>query len=218
MGRRRVFGPGGTAGGRLFPGAGRVARVKKVSGTDDIAAYDAIARERVALHKDQEDGVPDNIVPFPNKLDPIAEFHINNYSSTKDDFDRISFVARALSRDKKVIEVSVFKGLIHVEIEGDRKLVVATDGRRLHTAEISLDLLPGNYTIRFAKDLIALRGPMKDDYCRYQDWRKVIPENSTERAIINFRGTGLSMKNLKATEEMSIKSISLSRKQTRLSI
>jgi DNA polymerase III sliding clamp (beta) subunit (PCNA family) len=176
--------------------------LKKVSGMGDMSGYDAMSQKIVNLNEKQDD-TPINIVKFPERLDRIAEFHITDSYLTKDDFKRILFVSKALSKNEKQIKSAAYKSFIHVEIEDDKKLVVATDGARLHVAEVNLDLIPGNYTIRVSKKLIALAGPIENDDSRYPNWRKVVPKNLTERMIIDFNKTSLSKKDIDGIVEMS---------------
>jgi hypothetical protein len=160
---------------------------KMVAGGEAIA-YDAITHKRISL-KTGKEVEPNNIVKFPEKPNPATEFQIPYEIKTRDDFERLVFVSKAISKDKK--ETRPFKKLIHVEMVDDKKMAIATDGTRLHAAQIYLDLIPGDYTITIVKKRITLRCPIESGDT-YPNWKRVIPENKSEKTVVDFTGIRLS--------------------------
>jgi DNA polymerase III sliding clamp (beta) subunit (PCNA family) len=186
------------------------AYMKKASG-GEITAYEPIRGENITLSSEKNDS--SNVIEFPTKLNRIAEFQINDDALTRDDFNRILFVSKALSRDRQ--ETRLFKTLIHIELSGDKRLVIGSDGYRLHAVEVDLDLLPGNYSFRQDKHLIALGGPIENDNIKYPDWERIMPSDAEEKLTVNFDGAGI-VNDLAKLASMSHKMYSLIKKTNKL--
>jgi hypothetical protein len=70
--------------------------------------------------------------------------------------------------------------IIHVETDGGQKVLVATDGRRLHKLTLNYyesDISEGDYTVVKKSDIITLT-PKTD--IQFINWQRVIPERKTE--------------------------------------
>jgi hypothetical protein len=70
--------------------------------------------------------------------------------------------------------------VLHVELDGEMKIMTTTDGRRLHQLTIPADDLnieAGDYTVIKKSNIItlALAGPVN-----FPDWRRVIPEKTVD--------------------------------------
>jgi DNA polymerase III sliding clamp (beta) subunit (PCNA family) len=186
----------------------KVNDLKIASGGENIS-YAVLPQETTALGKENDN--PTNIIDFPKELTKKVEFQINDSREHHDDFMRLLFVSKVIDKDESI---RIFKTLIHVEVEDDKRIVIATDGNRLHAAVVDLDLLPGNYTIRVTKKLIALQGPV-EEAIKYPDWRKITPENTDDIATIDFANTDLGRDKSKLAR-MSHKMYSLIKKTNKL--
>jgi hypothetical protein len=128
------------------------------------------------------------------KSSPVT-FQINR-KDRADDFDRMAFVIKAVSKDadKKYYTV------LHVEPTPAGSRLVATDGQRLHVAETSLQIKGGDYRPLVTRDCIRLGKSVKGIV--FPNWRAVVPENTGRRGAINLEDTGMG-KDLNQTERMS---------------
>jgi hypothetical protein len=181
---------------------------KKVAGMEDIVAYDAMNNKSIVLDKVKNSTADSNIINFSHASDKKREFHVyRRYDA--DNYNKVLFVSKALSKDKKEIRAALFKSLIHIDIEENKKIIIATDGQRMHMAQINVDLLPGDYNVRFDKDCIALIGPMEIVDFVYPTWRKILPSDVVKKVDINFRNTGLSKRKISELTHMSMRMYSL---------
>lgn len=83
----------------------------------------------------------------------------------------ILFVCKAISKDETRFALN------HIKVEEER--IIATDGRRLHIADIECDfdfLEPGHYLVEKInkKSVTLLRN--NDEDIKYPNWEQVIPE------------------------------------------
>jgi hypothetical protein len=135
----------------------------------------------------------DNVIPFKKEAERPNIIELKKDFRTQDDFNRIVFVSKALQ--KNLLDyVHAYKGVVHIEKKTDGgSIIVGTDGFRLHYAEISMELTPGEYKVDVRKNTLYLTGPVKD-YSEhgYPDWRKLVKDNIEKQASINFYGTGLT--------------------------
>jgi hypothetical protein len=180
---------------------------KKASG-ENVIAYDPIEHKTLKLvdEKDIKKINSDNIIEF-QKISTGIEFQNSNDTRSREDFERVLFVTKALSKNKN--EPIVYKTIVHVEKEENEKCtVIATDGARLHAAEVGLSLLPGNYTVHITKNIIALRGPIENDDISYPNWKKVYPANPIEKTIVSFEEKSI-LKNIFEAANMSRRLYSL---------
>ena len=103
-----------------------------------------------------------------------------------EEYDLIVFVCKArLREDKK----KPYTEVLHVEqtIKGSR--LVATDGKRLHVAEIKSRIKNGNYRPVIAKDSVSIGEPVSGIF--YPNWNSAIPENPRKRLTIDLGKTGM---------------------------
>jgi hypothetical protein len=123
-------------------------------------------------------------------------FQLSRLENPKD-FELMSFVIRACSKtaDKP------FKTVLHVEQSRRGSRLVACDGQRLHTAEISKKIKTGDYKPYAAKDTIILGGP--ETGIDFPVWSKAIPEKPQKLGVIDLEKSGLG-KDRKETEKLSI--------------
>jgi hypothetical protein len=113
------------------------------------------------------------------------------------DFERMSFVIKACAKTGR----SPFCRVLHVEQTRTGSRLVATDGLRLHVAEISKRIKSGEYKPHVVKDIISLGKPL--DGIRFPTWAKAIPENAEKRGVINLANSGMG-KDRNETEKLSI--------------
>jgi hypothetical protein len=134
-----------------------------------------------------------SLVFFKNKPAGITIHRLE----TPDDFDRARFVLKACSRDSAY---EIFR-VLHVEQTRTGSRLVASDGRRMHVAEISRNIKSGNYKPVVTKDVIQLGEPVEG--VRFPDWSKAVPEKTRKRGVINLEHTGLG-KDRKQTDRLSL--------------
>jgi hypothetical protein len=113
------------------------------------------------------------------------------------DFERMLFVVKACARNGRF----PFKNVIHIERTKTGSRLVATDGLRLHVAEISKKVKSGEYKPHIAKDTISIGKPLSG--IRFPAWAKAIPENTEKRGVINLANSGMG-RDRKETENLSI--------------
>jgi DNA polymerase III sliding clamp (beta) subunit (PCNA family) len=106
------------------------------------------------------------------------------------------FVAKAVSKDITRDNLSV----IHVEEIDNGSRLVATDGVRLHIAEIATKIKAGNYKPLISKDAIGFTEADTD--ITFPNWPRVIPERPMMRGTISLENTGFG-KNVTQTEQMA---------------
>jgi hypothetical protein len=95
-----------------------------------------------------------------------------------------------------------FKTVLHVEQTRSGSRLVATDGSRLHVAEISKKIKSGDYKPHVTKDLITLGDPVEG--VKFPAWPKAIPaEKAVKRGVINLADTGMG-KDRAETEKLSL--------------
>jgi hypothetical protein len=113
------------------------------------------------------------------------------------DFELMSFVIRACAKTAD----DAFKTVLHVEQTRTGSRLIASDGHRLHVAEISKKIKSGNYKPHVLKDTITLGEPVEG--VKYPAWAKAIPETVVKRGAINLEQSGLG-RDRKETEKLSI--------------
>jgi hypothetical protein len=119
-----------------------------------------------------------------------------NRSESPVDFDRIAFVLKARSKDEKREYLTV----LHVEQTSTGSRLIATDGLRLHFAEIERKIESGEYKPAVHKDCIRLGDPVKD--IQFPNYARIIPENTIKRGVIDLTDTGMG-KDRNQTERLS---------------
>jgi hypothetical protein len=116
-----------------------------------------------------------------------------------EDFERMRFVIKACA--KEGVGINLFRTVLHVEQTRTGSRLVATDGLRLHVAEISKKIKSGEYKPHATRDCISLGEPLEG--VKYPAWAKAIPEKTEKRGIINLEKSGMG-KDRKETEKLSI--------------
>jgi hypothetical protein len=129
------------------------------------------------------------------KKEPIT-FQLSRLENPED-FERMRFVIKACDKAGDAL----FKKVLHVEQTRTGSRLVATDGLRLHSAEISIKIKSGDYKPYAAKDTVSLGVPLEN--VKFPSWLKAIPEKTEQRGVINLRNSGMG-KDRKETEKLSL--------------
>jgi len=125
-------------------------------------------------------------------------YEISNTVANAVDYENSLFVLKSMSTDK----TRPFMCVVHVEHlnEGGCRLV-CTDGRRLHYADISVEIPDGDYIPVVTKDTIVLKGPTNQG--GFPNWKRVIPEDCIDRGLINLAKSGVG-KNVSTAAQFSL--------------
>jgi hypothetical protein len=123
-----------------------------------------------------------NVVKFPSELIQRMQYVLKKTSENGDDFLRITFVTKALSYDNYE---RPYKQLLAVKNEGkeNTRTIIATDGRRLHMAEISYLLPAGYYNVQVKRDAIIFQEEKMDDDFYYPNYEKVYPDEKQIKKV-----------------------------------
>jgi hypothetical protein len=183
-----------------------------------IMANDAVDVEVVPMAAGSEGDESHTVIPLPGPLakeeeapKKILSFPATNIQKTifefskrtmRDDYQRIYFVSRAASNDV----TRSYHNIIHVEpSEQYGCRIFATDGKRIHIAELECELPPGNYHFRANSTEAVLKGPIdKDDDAKFPNYRRIIFKHQKFLYNLDFDKTGLG-KDLKKTFNMTRK-------------
>ena len=103
----------------------------------------------------------------------------------RDEFERVLFVLKACNKQSE----REFTTVLHVEQTRTGSRLVATDGLRLHVAEIGTKIKSGNYKPVVSKDAIRLGTPVGD--VQFPAWTKVIPAQAVRKGVINLEAAGI---------------------------
>lgn len=128
------------------------------------------------------------------KKEPVT-FQLSR-EKNPDDFERMAFVIRACSKDPRRKHIMV----LHVEQTRTGSRLVATDGHRLHVAEITEKLQSGDYIPAVTKDAVRLGEPATG--IMFPNWSKVLPVDTAMRGCINLKDAAWG-KNQNQTEKLS---------------
>jgi hypothetical protein len=147
--------------------------------------------------KPSKQGEPQNKGPSLSliKKAPVT-FQLSRQENPKD-FELMCFVIRACAKTAN----NPYTAVLHVEQTRTGSRLVATDGLRLHVAEISKKIKSGDYKPHIAKDAISLGKPLEG--VKFPAWAKAIPENTEKRGAINLANSGMG-KDRKETEKLSL--------------
>jgi len=99
-----------------------------------------------------------------------------------EDFERIVFVVKACTKDHTGLDV------LRVEQAGTGSRLISTDGTRLHVAEISQKIKPGNYKAVMTKEAVGLS--VSENNFRFPNWNTVVPSKITKRGFIDLKKSG----------------------------
>ena len=113
------------------------------------------------------------------------------------DFERMNFVIKACSKTGD----APFKTVLHVERTRKGSRLVASDGLRLHVAEISQKIKSGDYKPHATKEVITLGYPVEG--IKFPSWSKAIPEKTEQKGVIDLKNSSLR-KDRKETERLSL--------------
>jgi len=108
-------------------------------------------------------------------------------ATDKDEYNALLFVLKALSTD----ETRPFLMVLHVEKRRGGIRVVATDGRRLHMADLVLGIEPGDYTSLVTKMSIILK---PNSEVAFPNWRRVVPQTGAELGTLDFSAASVGKK------------------------
>jgi hypothetical protein len=109
--------------------------------------------------------------------------HIFTPARNREDYERILFALKAC--DKSIGRA--FTNILHIERANNGSLLVATDGKRLHCAEIKKRIAPGDYKPVVSKNTVKLGMPIP--YVNFPNWKNVVPVNVFRRGCINIENT-----------------------------
>jgi len=113
------------------------------------------------------------------------------------DFERMCFVIKACAKSNN----PSFKSVLHIEQTRTGSRLVATDGLRLHVAEISKKIKSGDYKPHVTKDAVSLGAPVTG--VKFPEWAKAVPEKTEKRGVINLANSGMGKDRLE-TERLSV--------------
>jgi hypothetical protein len=175
--------------------------MNKASGAENINASEAPENAANSFGNNNK-----KIINFPNELIKRMQYEIKKTINTRDDFQRIAFVSKALTTDKHAIRK--YESIIKVETDEESGNVtfIATDGRRIHLAQINHFIPEGYYNIMIKGDVITLQEVIDSDgEIQYPNYRKIIPGPETLKKIcdLNLDQTGLT-KNMVKTGKISL--------------
>jgi len=114
-----------------------------------------------------------------------------------EDYERMAFVLKACSKTRG----RSFKTVLHVERTKTGSRLVASDGYRLHVAEITKRIKSGDYKPLVTRDEIILGEPLEG--INFPAWEKAVPKNTVKSGVINLEKTGKG-NTVKKAAEMSI--------------
>lgn len=98
----------------------------------------------------------------------------------REEFEKILFVLRACDR----YGGRGFTNVLHIERTKNGSRLVATDGKRMHVAEIKSRIKPGDYKPVATKDALRLGTPVPN--AQFPNWERVVPTNIVRRGYINL--------------------------------
>jgi len=97
------------------------------------------------------------------------------------DYEKILFCMKAMGGKRNVL----FTRYMHIENTRTGSLIVCTDGKRLHVANISIRIPAGNYQ-PVIKDYSISFGTSKD--IAFPAWRNVVPEDADYKGLLQLEG------------------------------
>jgi len=118
--------------------------------------------------------------------------------STREEFEKVAFVLKARLKEDKL---NPFKTVVHAERIKTGTRLVASDGKRLHVADIQAKIQDGEYKPVVTRESISFGEKLKG--IKYPDWNAVIPEKYRKRGIIDLGKTGMG-KDRRETAALSV--------------
>ncbi|AEF84825.1 hypothetical protein TREPR_0888 [Treponema primitia ZAS-2] len=131
-----------------------------------------------------------------NEAKPETAPLVLNRHESPADFEKIAFVLKARSKDVN----RAYLAVLHIEETQTGSRLIATDGKRLHVAEISRKIKGGDYKPALTKDSVSFGNPVED--ITFPNWARVIPGNTRKRGSIDLTDTGMG-KGRDQTERLS---------------
>jgi DNA polymerase III sliding clamp (beta) subunit (PCNA family) len=125
--------------------------------------------------------------------------------ANEEDFEKILFVCKARPSEIKHSLASV----LHVEGTKTGCRLVATDGRRLHVAELKIKIKSGDYKPSVTKDVVKLGEPVSGVI--FPKWQRAIPESADKQISVNLVDACMG-KNLRSSERLSVEFTALTKK------
>jgi hypothetical protein len=113
-------------------------------------------------------------------------FEIKRTAGNAEEFEQVQFVCKARSNNHK----HLFTTVVHVEWSKTGSRLIASDGKRLHVAEVKRRINRGNYRPSVTKDVISFGEPVGG--ITYPNWRGVVPESVVKKGTINLVEAGMS--------------------------
>jgi hypothetical protein len=142
-----------------------------------------VEEESVESGEKEKIRTDNKIIQFPGGVVQRTYYEIKRSFKTADDFQRVVFVCKALSTDRH--DVRHFKFVVKVEKildinKNEVSRLIATDGSRMHIAEIDWSIPPGLYYVNVKKDVITFQEqyPSEDDF--YPNWQRLLGEFSKD--------------------------------------
>ena len=106
-------------------------------------------------------------------------------TQNKEEFEKILFVLRACNK----YSGTAFTNVLHVEKTETGSRLVATDGKRMHVADIKTRIKPGDYKPLITSDSIKLGLSLRD--VQFPNWERVVPKATARCGIINLENTAI---------------------------
>jgi hypothetical protein len=180
-------------------------KVKIAAGGGNVPQFQQPVNENDDKEKDDED--EHKLIPFPG-TQIKKQYEMRKSYNTMDDFQRIAFASRALTKEKN--SSRLYSTVLKIEYEYEKKdpklircvRIIGSDGRRLHVAEISTILPEGFYNVQVRTNVITLQE--YGDDIHFPNWRGVLTSLNKLEEIgeCDLNNTSLT-KNLTKTGEIS---------------
>ena len=135
-----------------------------------------------AVKRSRYVSVPVNSPPMPVRRKSTVRktaAHVFTLARNKEEFEKIIFVLRAIDK----IGSMAFTKVLHVEPAETGSRLIATDGKRMHVAEIGTRIKQGDYKPAITKDAIKLGMPVSN--INFPNWKRVVPTNVVRLGCIN---------------------------------
>ena len=129
---------------------------------------------------------------------PRAASGVFTLTQNREEFERILFVLRACNKYSS----TAWTNALHVEQSETGSRLVATDGKRMHVAEIETRIKPGNYKPIVSRDAVKLGIPLQD--IQFPDWKKAVPQATARCGAISLENTAIGKAQSTAREKSRV--------------
>jgi hypothetical protein len=119
--------------------------------------------------------MPHRREPVQNRSSKAVVFPV---IQNRDELEKAKFVCKAIDRHGN----SPFTNVLHVEQTTGGSLLVATDGKRLHVAQIETRIPEGDYKPLITRDAVKICNPVED--ANFPDWQRVVPECAKKKGTV----------------------------------